>query len=517
MRKLRPVLHIQVLLLGLLLGCGGSAQEPDHTPDVGASQPDATSASDIDSVDDSALGTGEPGAEILPGYSALRQPSTLDLEDMVERGYIRVLVVPSKTLYFLDGAQQRGATYEAMVEFERFLNAKIPGRDKVNIVFIPVRRDQLVSSIAEGTGDIAAASLTVTPERLELVDFSDAGVRNVKEVVITGPSAPQLTSIDDLSGQKVYVRRSSSYYDSLVRLNASFSEAGRTPVDIQIADENLEDGDLLEMVNADLLPAVIVDDFQAKLWEQVFDQITVHHDIAVREGGSIAWAVRKNSPQLLDVVNEFIKGHRAGTLFGNILLKRYLGTTKWVTNPGSREDMARFQATVDLFRQYSDTYDFDWLLIMAQSYQESRLDQQLRSRVGAIGVMQILPQTAAGPPINIPDISEIENNVHAGTKYLRHIIDQYLDDPEIDDLNKTLLAFAAYNGGPTRISRLRRKAAAQGLDPNRWFRNVEVIAAREIGQETVQYVSNIYKYYIAYKLIVQRQQERIAAGAKAEN
>jgi membrane-bound lytic murein transglycosylase MltF len=184
-----------------------------------------------------------------------------------------------------------------MVEFERFLNAKIPGRDKVNIVFIPVRRDQLVSSVAEGTGDIAAASLTVTPERLELVDFSDAGVRNVKEVVITGPSTPQLTSIDDLSGQKVYVRRSSSYYDSLVRLNAIFSEAGRTPVDIQIADENLEDGDLLEMVNADLLPAVVVGDFQAKLWEQVFDQITVHHQIAVREGGSIAWAMRKDSPE----------------------------------------------------------------------------------------------------------------------------------------------------------------------------------------------------------------------------
>ena len=302
------------------------------------------------------------------------------------------------------------------------------------------------------------------------------------------------------------MRRSSSYYDSLLSLNETFSAAGKTPVKIRLADENLEDEDLLEMLNAELIPAVIIDDHKAKLWEQVFEQITVHHEIAVREGGTVAWALRQNSPQLLALVNDFAKGHRAGTLFGNILLNRYLRSAKWVTNPGSKAQMARFRATVDLFKQYAGRYELDWLLVMAQAYQESTLDQRMRSQVGAVGVMQLLPSTAAGSPINLPDIHKLEDNIHAGTKYLRYITDHYFSDSEINSVNKTLFAFAAYNGGPNRIARLRRKAKEQGFDPNMWFKNVEVIAAREIGQENVQYVSNIYKYYIAYKLITERQE-----------
>lgn len=432
---------------------------------------------------------------------------------MVERGYIRALVVHSKTTYFLDGAQQRGITYEAMREFERFLNEKLGRRKrKVHIVFIPVPRDELISSVANGTGDIAAANLTVTPEREKLVDFSDAAMRNVKELVVTGPSGPRLSSVSDLAGQEIHVRQSSSYYESLTRLNDEFRGTGKPPIKVELADENLEDEDLLEMVNAGLIPAVVVDSHKADFWAQVFDDVTVHHDVAVREGGTVAWALRKNSPGLLEVVNEFAKGHRAGTLFGNVLLKRYLRSTKWVKNPQTEQEMRKFETTVDLFRKYAGEYEFDWLLIMAQAYQESTLDQNRRSRVGAIGVMQLMPATAAGSPISIQEIHKIENNIHAGVKYLRHIVDRYFDDEEIDELNRILFAFASYNGGPTRIARLRRKAADEGLDPNRWFKNVELVVAREVGREPVQYVSNVYKYYIAYKLITERQQARARNG-----
>lgn len=488
----------QIVLIGLLVGCNSAAQDPAER---------ITPQEEVEDVQrlNEALGTDELPQEVLPGYRRLREPWFGDLDEIVERGFLRALVVHSRTSYFLDGARQRGITYEAMVEFERFLNERVPGRRKIHVIFVPVRRDQLISSIANGTGDIAAANLTVTSERAQFVDFSEAATKNVKEVVVTGPSGPSLSSLDDLSGQMVHVRRSSSYFDSLTRLNLTLAESGKAVVDIRFADENLEDEDLLEMVNADLLPAIVVDDHKAKLWEQVFDQIVVHHDIAVREGGSIAWATQKNTPQLLDLINDFALEHRTGTLFGNILRNRYFRSTKWITNPGSQEQMARFRTTVDLFKQYADTYDFDWLLIMAQAYQESRLDQQLKSPVGAIGIMQLLPSTAAGNPINIPDITDLEANIHAGTKYLHFIIEQYLDDPDIDPLNKTLFAFASYNAGPSRIRRLRREAAEKGFNPNLWFKNVEVIAARDIGQETVQYVSNIYKYYVAYKLIAERE------------
>jgi len=302
----------------------------------------------------------EEDKEALPGYAKLRENWTGDIDRMVERGYIRALVVHSKTTYFLDGAQQRGITYEAMRELERFLNEKLGRRKrKVHIVFIPVPRDELISSVANGTGDIAAANLTVTPEREKLVDFSDAGLRKVNELVVTGPSGPRLSSVSDLAGQEIHVRQSSSYYESLTRLNDEFRGTGKPPIKVELADENLEDEDLLEMVNAGLIPAVVVDNHKADFWTQVFDDVTVHHDVAVREGGTVAWALRKNSPGLLEVVNEFAKGHRAGTLFGNVLLKRYWRSTKWVKNPQTEQEMRKFEATVDLFRKYAGEYEFD--------------------------------------------------------------------------------------------------------------------------------------------------------------
>ena len=153
-------------------------------------------------------------------------------------------------------------------------------------------------------------------------------------------------------------------------------------------------------------------------------------------------------------------------------------------------------------------------MIAAQGYQESGLDQSVVSRTGAIGIMQMLPSTAAGKSVGIPDISTEENNIHAGTKYLRYIVDHYFDDPEIDEVNRTLFALASYNAGPNRIRRFRTTAADQGYDPNVWFRNVEVVVANEVGREPVRYVGNIFKYYTVYSLLV--EQDEIRQQIKAE-
>ena len=431
---------------------------------------------------------------------------------MAERRYIRALVVHSKTFYFLDGAQQRGITYEALKEFERFLNKRLGTSSlQVHVVFLPVRRDEMIPALVEGRGDIAAANLTITPGRRKLVDFSIPAMRNVSEVLVTGPGVPSVASWDGLADHEVHVRKSSSYFESLQLLNESRRASGATPVRIRAADEILEDEDLLEMVNAGLIPATIVDSHKARFWDQIFDDITVHSDLAVSTGGEIAWALRNNSPKLKEAVDEFMEAHRAGTLFGNILLKRYLRSTKWVKNSGTETEMQKFQATVDYFKEYAGQYGFDWLLVMSQAYQESRLDQNVESPVGAVGVMQLMPSTAAGPPISIPDIEKVDRNVLAGVKYLRHIADQYFKNEPMDPIEKALFTFASYNAGPNRILRLRRQAAAQGLDANKWFHNVELIAAKRIGRETVQYVSNIYKYYLAYQLILEMQEAKEAA------
>ena len=445
----------------------------------------------------------------------LKEPWKGDLAGMVERRAVRALVVYSKTNYFLDGLTERGITYEAMRQFEKYLNQQLKKEGKkkkhlkVHLVLFPVARDKLIPYLAEGKGDIAAAMLTVTPGRQKLVAFTNPFAQNVTEVVVTGPGAPKIAKLADLAGQSVYVRLSSSYAENLKRLNQQFKKKGLKPIQIEAADENLETEDILEMVNAGLIKITVADNYLAEFWAKIFKKIKVSRKVSVDQGGAIAWAIRKDSPQLMKMLNGFVKKHKQGTLMGNILIQRYLQNTNYVRNLMAPEDIKRFDQTINYFQKYSGEYGFDWLMVTALAYQESRLNQHLKSSAGAIGVMQILPSTAAGPPIEIKEITVLDRNVHAGVKYLRYIYDTYFkDDKQVDQLDKVLFTFAAYNAGPARVAQLRKRAVKMGLDPNIWFRNVEQAAARVIGRETVQYVANIYKYYIAYRMIMKQRAER---------
>jgi membrane-bound lytic murein transglycosylase MltF len=355
--------------------------------------------------------------------------------------------------------------------------------------------------LAQGRGDIAAANLTITKERLKRVDFAAPFTNQVKEVIVSAPNAPNVKKLQDLAGRTVTVRKSSSYYASLQKLNKRLSKAGKPPIIIQPAHANLETEDLLEMANANLVPLTVSDSHLANFWKGIFKNIKVHNNLAIRSGGQIAWAVRKNSPKLKAAINRFMKSHKKGTLMGNILIQKYLKKNKWARNPTAQKDLRRFRQTTALFKRFAGKYGFDWLMITALAYQESGLDQSVKSPVGAVGVMQILPSTAAGPPVNIPDVHKLDKNIQAGTKYLRFLYDKYFKKAPMDEVNKVLFTFAAYNAGPGRIISLKPRTRKLGLDPYRWFGNVEVAAARVIGRETVQYVSNILKYYLAYKQI----------------
>jgi membrane-bound lytic murein transglycosylase MltF len=276
---------------------------------------------------------------------------------------------------------------------------------------------------------------------------------------------------------------------------------------VRPADENLEDEDLLEMVNAGLLPMAVVDSHKAEFWDQIFDGIQVRTDLALHTGGEIAWAMRKESPKLRQMVDGFVRTSQEGTLLGNMLLKKYLGSIAYVKNATSEAEMRKFEQMVELFKKYAGQYRFDYLMIGAQAYQESQLDQSRRSKAGAVGVMQVLPKTARDPVVNIPDVTTLDNNIHAGVKYLRFMTDRYFNEPGVDATNRTLFAFASYNAGPAKVTRLRQQAARERLDPNVWFGNVEHVAAKVIGRETVQYVGNIYKYYVAYRIAEGRETE----------
>ena len=450
----------------------------------------------------------DPDEAILASAQA---PWRGDLEGMIERGMVRVATSQSLMNYFLDGASARGITYELTQAFQEHLRRALGAKARgLSVVVMPVARDALLPALLMGRADIAAASLTITPEREALVDFADPLVIGVNEIVVTGPAAPAIDASADLEGVELHMRRSSSYWEHAQALNKRRESEGKAPFTLVAADENLEDEDLLEMVHAGLLPATVVDDYAARFWAQIFKDLVVHEDLVFNRDGAIAWAMRKNSPQLTTAVNDFVKTARKGMLLGNVLLERYLKDTKWVENAWSNAARERFETMIEHLRTYASRYDFDWLMIAAQGYQESQLDQKKRSPAGAIGVMQVLPATAADPNVGIPKIEKLENNIHAGVRYLRFLRERYFNDPSIDPLDQALFSFAAYNAGPANIARARRLAATQGLDSTVWFGNVELAAARTISREPVQYVRNIYKYYVAYGLLAKRRAERDA-------
>jgi membrane-bound lytic murein transglycosylase MltF len=484
----------------LAAGCGSTPPEPPPAPPPPAATPEAEELPPVASPYDA-----------LPAEARnqLHDPFQGDLDELVKRRLIRAGVAVNRTHYFIDRGVQRGIAYDSFRLFDEELNEEHKtGLLRVNVAFVPLTRDQLLVSLKAGLVDVVAAQMTITPERLKDVDFSKPTRTNISQIVVSGPGSAPLSGPDALAGQTVFVRRSSSYYASLQELNARLAQEQKAPVTITEAPENLEDDDILEMVNAGLVPLTVVDDYVAGFWSKVFTKLRLQKDAAVRTGDSIGVAVRKNNPKLLAAVNAWIVKYGPDTVFGKAMDRRYLQSTKYVTNATSAAERQRFLQITELFKKYSDKYDMDFLLMAAQGFQESRLNQDARSPVGAIGVMQIMPAT--GQELAVGDITMLEPNIHGGVKYMRQLVDVEFKGQPMDRLNTGLMAFAAYNCGPGRMRALRRETTKRGLDANVWFNNVEQIVSERIGRETVEYVSNIYKYYIAYKLVVEQQSKRDA-------
>ncbi|MGE5362277.1 MAG: transglycosylase SLT domain-containing protein [Bacteroidales bacterium] len=505
-----------VLLSGVALvasACGGSKPAPPAAQTAAAEA--STSAELLQkAAQEAPLPPSELETQLPEGVRDLfLKPFTGDLDEMIKRRLVRIGVTFNRAFYFLDKGVQRGASYEYGRLIEERLNKRFKTNDKnkIYVFFVPLPRDRLLPALVDGRVDLVAAQLTVTPERQKLVDFCNPTKTNVTEILVTGRAAPPVASVQDLPGKEVFVRKTSSYYQSLLALNERFRAEGKPPVAIRDAPENLEDDDLLEMVNAGLLPAIVVDDYLATFWGKVFPDVLVHRDIALRTGGALAVAIRKNSPQLSQAFNTFMANYGLGTAFGKMIERRYLVSTGYVKNAAADAERQKFLALVELFKKYGTKYDVDFLLMAAQGYQESALNQNAKSRVGAVGVMQVMPET--GKELRVGDISKLEPNIHAGVKYMRTVEDTFFKDEPMDELNKGLFTFASYNAGPGRVRQLRREAEKRGLNPNVWFGNVEMVAAERIGRETVTYVSNIYKYYIAYRLIAEERDRREASKA----
>jgi membrane-bound lytic murein transglycosylase MltF len=493
---------IRLLVLSLLLaGCAEEASPAaEATTDETSAQNMVPATRDEPDLDNPTAG------ELLPQpFEVIWEPWVGNYAGMVERRIVRVVVPYGGYQFYYDGGKPRGAIYELVQRFETYINEEMSRRNiRVYVVIVPVSRDQLIPAVVNGNADIVAGDLTITDVRSLMVDFTQPVRTGINEIVVAGRNAQHMSSIRDLAGAEVFLRRSSSYFEHLQNLAAEFQSKNlRAPV-LRAADELLEAEDILEMLDGGLANLTIMDDYKAEFWSSVFPNLKIRNDLVVSEGRDIAWAVRKESPELLAVINAFLDEFGRGTLIGNDTYNRYLANAKRVRCVNNELKNETIEELAEYFQKYGEKFDFDWLMLAAQSLQESGLRQNRRSPAGAVGIMQIKPSTAADRHIGINDVTTVDNNIHAGAKYLRFIADRYYSDEGFDELNTWFFSLAAYNAGPAKINRYRTEAAEKGYDPNLWFDNVEIIAARRIGRETVSYVSNIFKYYVGYQLVSKR-------------
>jgi len=435
---------------------------------------------------------------------------TGDFDKLLQRRMIRVYAPFSRSLYFSDKGRERGLAVELVRDWERYLNikyAKELGRRPVTVYTLPATRDKLLTDVNEGMADVAIGNLTVTDDRLKIVDFipGDEGRRTINEILVTGPKSPNVKTLDDLSGTRVHARKASSYYESLEEQNQRFKTIGKPPIQLIAVPDALEDEDLMEMLDAGLVELLVVDDWKARMWAQVLPRLKLRSDLVLRADAKTGWAIRKDSPLLAAEIDDFFKNWAMKQGVMDYRMNRYMRRIKELKDPTGSAEHKRFGSTLALFEKYGARYRFDPLMLAAQGYQESQLNQAARSQVGAIGIMQLMPAT--GEQMKVGDISVAEPNIHAGTKYMDQLMTRFFPDAKFSEGNRPLFAFASYNCGPGNVATARREAMRRGLDPDKWFNNVEIVVAEKVGVETTTYVRNIYKYYVAYRLMLDAQEQ----------
>jgi membrane-bound lytic murein transglycosylase MltF len=499
------IVKFLLLLLFSFNSCGDSNKNEGKENAVS----DTTKGSEAQNTTASQDTTAKPSDSALSVLLKARKVYVGDFDTMLKRRIIRVLVPYSRTLFFNDKGKERGISADNFREFEEFLNKKYRKKSQsipFTVVFIPTPRDQLIPGVVQGLGDIAAGNLTETEERLRQVDFvAPKEQGSVSEIVLTRGPDTTVTSVEQLSGRTVHVRKSSSYFESLQMLNKTLTAKGKAPARLNIVSEDLEDEDLMEMLDAGIISVIVVDDWMAKMWAQILPNIRINENASLRSG-YIGCAYRKNSPLLTAELKDFYYNYEKQLASMPYRLKKYYRQVKHLQDPTNSDNAKHYKEIIQLFEKYGKQYGFDPLMLAAMGFQESGLNQNDRSSVGAIGVMQLMPETGAS--MKVGDIKVTEPNIHAGAKYMNLLMTKYFPDAHFDEFNRALFAFAAYNAGPSRMGGFRKIAADRGLNPNVWLHNVEIVVSEKIGIETTTYVRNIVKYYCSYKLMAEREEKR---------
>jgi membrane-bound lytic murein transglycosylase MltF len=496
-------LGIAVAVVAIIAGCFEPQDPTAGTNESGEAPSTAESSEVLEPVEVGAL----EAVNDDPLGDHMGDRYTASLDAVLERRFLRVLTSKNSFDYFIHQGHHGGYQYELVKAFTEHLNRKYHKSSTelpIQFELMPVSDDQLIPMLLQGAADMIAARLTITAERSALILFSNP-YRTVDEVVVTHRKTAGLRPIHDLSGHNVAVRKSTSYYASLLVLNRELAELGRPPVVIHLVDEQLETEKLLELVAAEHFDYTVADSIVAEIAVAIMPELRILQGLELRTDGQLAWATHLTASDLAAEMNDFLTEYEHGSLLGNLVTQKYFEKNRSLKArmaTGSDEPLSAYD---DFVKLHAEAYGFDWRLMAAMAYQESRFDQNARNRSGAVGLFQIKPMTAREPYIDIPDIAGPENagnNIQAGIKYLNWIKTRYFDAiAEMRERDRVRMALAAYNAGPRTLINARNRAEQMGLDPMRWFRNVELALLAMRKPEPVKYVSEINQRYLSYIML----------------
>ncbi len=428
-----------------------------------------------------------------------------DLEGIKKRGVLRVLTRNNPVTYFLYKGRQFGFDHELAKLIADDLGVRLD-------MVVPPSRAQLIPWLLQGKGDMIAASMTITDERKKKVQFTEPYFY-VNEMVVKKKGAPKPTNLEELKAQKVHVRKSSNYYNTLRGLGVR---------SVVYAPEAIETEALIGQVADAKIPLTVADthilDLELAYGTEVEPAFSLtkidEAEMAKRRKGDmgakrIAFAVRPQSKAFKAYLDKWVKKNYRGLKY-NILKARYFKNKRKFARfkekrSGKSGQISPYDA---LIKKYSIRYGLDWRLMAAQAYVESHFDPKAKSWVGALGLFQVMPRTGAS--MGFHNLQDPETGIHAGIKYMSRLISRF--DPALPFKQRVRMALAAYNAGLGHVHDARRLAVQKGWDRDRWFQNVEkamlLLAKPEYakkarhgycrGGEPVKYVSHIQSIYEAY-------------------
>ncbi|NKQ10697.1 transglycosylase SLT domain-containing protein [Pseudomonas sp. SST3] len=417
-----------------------------------------------------------------------------DLAEIRRSGVLRVLINQSRNSSGEVKGEAIGVEYVRLRAFEQFLNRGSKG-PQITLEIIPKAKDQLLGALQRGEGDLVAPGELLELGAMRRVSRSRAVVDKVPMVLVSRQGNHRYKSFEQLSGRSLALSAGSAAGPALEGINQQLMQAGRAPISIEWVDPTLAVEDVLEMVQAGVYPATVVEQTIAERWAKVLPKLRIESQLTLGKRADMHWFLRKEASMLRASVDRFLHGYNSPDNQDAAFVRVYRRLYR-VQYPLDRIGRQRLENVRPTLQRHAKQQDIDWLNLAALAFKESTLNPAARGASGATGLMQVTPATARS--LGVTDIGKLDNNVQASAMYLASIRRKFFSSPRLNERERMAFVLAAYNMGPQRVQSMRAEARRLGLNPDQWFFQVERVAMATMGMGVVSYVNAVNKYYLAY-------------------